>query len=81
MLPLTQLAAQVGEGPGVVLDLLGELVGAGPGDADGLVGKGALVGERRDPARHVLILGDLVSPPHDLLVVQFHFDLQNYLSA
>ena len=69
---VVQLAVHVRERPGVVLDLLGELVGAAPGDADGLVGERAVIGESPDPSLEVFVFGDLVGLPDDLLVVQGH---------
>jgi hypothetical protein len=66
---MVQLAVHVRERPVVVLDLLGELAGALPGDADGLVGERAVLGESRSPGRHVHLLGDLVRVPDDLLAV------------
>jgi hypothetical protein len=57
---LVQLAVPVRERPRVVFDLFGEFAGAAPGDPDGLIGKGAVVGEGRDPSLEVLVLGDLV---------------------
>src|SRR5690348_12587255 len=56
----------------VVLDLLGQFAGALPGNADGLVGEGAVLGEGRGPGRHVHLLGDLVRLTDELLVVRSH---------
>ena len=58
--------------PRVVLDLLGEPVRATVGDTDRLIGERAVVREGRDLFLEILVLGDFVGLPDDLLVVQCH---------
>jgi hypothetical protein len=43
----------------------------------GLVGKRAVVGERRDPSLDVFVLAEFVRLPDDLLIVQCHVVLLN----
>jgi hypothetical protein len=70
-----QLAVHVRERSRVDLHRLGQLVRPAVGDTDRLVGKRAVLGEGCNRSLEVLVLGDLVGLPDDLVVVLCHLVL------